>query len=92
MLATSKVRIGLAESGDQTIARTIITCWHTTAVAILVSLQGVDITISEIMWCTTGGITGPNKRSCFTQIDLGRNTETLQSHRHPQGCRFHVKR
>ena len=29
MLATSKVRIGLAESGDQTIARTIITCWHT---------------------------------------------------------------
>ena len=51
--------MGMAEYGDQTVALTIITCWHTTAAAILVLLQVVDITISEITWYTTGVITVP---------------------------------
>ena len=43
-----KAHMGLAEYGDQTVARTIITYWRITAVAILVLLQVADITISEI--------------------------------------------
>ena len=51
--------MGMAEYGDQTVVRTIITCWRITAAAILVLLQVVDITISEITWYTTGVITVP---------------------------------
>ena len=48
ILIILKAHMGMVEYGDQTVVPTIITCWHTTAAAILVLLQVADITTSEI--------------------------------------------